>query len=469
MMRREDTYCNPLPVENYPRGADGPDRENQLDYRSMADPTVLYFEGKWYMYPTYRMAYVSDDMVHWRHAPIEPANVGPAPTVALHRGRFLLTACGAPLYASDGPLGPFTSLGAFRRLDGSEMRVADPMIFVDDDDRLYLYWGLGDPGIFGVELDGGDPTRFLGEPVCLLAFDPAHTWERFGDDNQDAGRSSLEGAWMIKANGRYYLTYAGPGTCYRTYAMGAYVSDEGPLAGFRYQARNPILRTTSGLMKGPGHGCIVKAPDGQLWAYYTSVLCYAHKFERRIGLDPAGIDEDGNLYVSGATDTPQYMPGILPAPQAGNAAPLVPLTFANPVSASSCAPGRDAVYATNDTLLDWWQPDAADPDPTLTVALRAWYDVSAIRVLWRDVGMDFATGALPGPFRYVVEGEGESGWQVLLDASQNAVDINCDYRTFAPAKVSRVRLRITGWPRGIAPGVMNFTAFGIHAGRLEGA
>lgn len=274
---------------------------------------------------------------------------------------------------------------------------------------------------------------------------------------------------MLKANGRYYLTYAGPGTCYRTYAVGVYVSEEGPLQGFRYQERNPILSATSGLMKGPGHGCIVKDPQGRLWAYYTSTLCYAHKFERRIGLDPAGIDEEGSLFVNGPSDTPQYLPGVLSAPEKGNGAALLPLTFSNPVEASSSAPGRDAVYAVNDTLMDWWQPDAGDATPTLTVSLRAWYTVSASRILWRDVGLDYEAGTLPGPFQYSIEGKTKQGWRTVLDASGNDADINCDCRAFEGAQVCEVRLRITGWPCGIAPGVMSFAVFGTYASRLEGA
>lgn len=434
----------------------------------MADPTVLFYDGKWYMYPTYQMAYVSEDMVNWRHVPITPGNVGAAPTVAAYRGKFWLTANGAPLYRADHPLGPFDEMGPFQKRDGSVIRVNDPMIFADDDDHLYLYWGLSDPGIFGVELCGEDPTQFVGDPVRLITFDPAHVWERFGDHNQDTGRSSLEGAWMIKEGGRYYLTYVGPGTCYRTYAMGAYVSQEGPLSGFQYQQRNPILSATSGFMKGPGHGCIVKDPQGRLWAYYTSVLGYAHKFERRIGLDPVGIDTQGNLFVLGPSDTPQYLPGIVDAPEQGNDTQLLPLTFSNPVQASSCAPGRDAVYAVNDTLIDWWQPDGAGAFPTLTVSLRAWFTVFASRIVWRDVGLSYEKGALPGPFRYIIEGETRRGWVKLLDASGNTEDINCDYRTFAGAEARRVRLRILGWPKGIVPGVMSFTVFGVHFARMEG-
>lgn len=462
------TYCNPLPVENYPHVRRQPTAISKGDHRSMADPTVLYHKGKWYMYPTYDLAYVSEDMVHWSHHPIEPRNIGDAPTAVVFRGKVYMAANQSSLFVGDSPLGPFHELGAFRLPDGTPLRVNDPMLFADDDGRLYLYWGLSDPGIFGAELDGDHPTQLICDPVRLLAFDPAHEWEWFGEYNQEPGRSSIEGSWMLKVNGRYYLTYVGPGTCFRTYSMGAYVSDEGPLSGFRYQKRNPILRTLHGMMKGPGHGCIVQAPDGQLWAYYTSIVCYADRFERRIGMDPAGIDENGELFVHGASDVPQWMPGQKERPELGNDVPVWPLTFGNPAFASSCAPGRDAIYAISDTLLDWWQPSQADESPTLTVALRGCYRVSSFRVIWRDVGINFEQGRLPGAFQYAVEGLTEGGWETLFDASRNETDINCAYHECTPKDVTEVRLRILGSPKGIEPGVLNFTAFGVYVRRTEG-
>lgn len=420
------------------------------------------------MYPTYDLAYVSEDMVHWRHHPIEPRNIGDAPTAIMYHGKTYMAANQSALFVADSPLGPFRELGMFRLLDGTQIRVNDPMLFADDDDRLYLYWGLSDPGIFGAELSAADPTQLICEPIRLIGFDSSHPWEWFGEYNQESGRSSIEGSFMIKLDGRYYLTYAGPGTCFRTYAMGAYVSDEGPLSGFRYQTRNPILRTLHGIMKGPGHGCIVQAPDGQLWAYYTSILCYADRFERRIGMDPAGIDENGELFVCGASDVPQWMPGQKKRPELGNDVPVWPLTFGNPVFASSCEPGHDAIYAISETLLDWWQPAGQDETPTLTVALRGCYCVSSMRIIWRDVGISYEEGRLPGAFQYVVEGLTADGWQTLLDASENRTDINCDYREFPCREVTQVRLRIMGSPDGIAPGVMNFTVFGVYTHRTEG-
>ncbi len=59
----------------------------------------------------------------------------------------------------------------------------------------------------------------------LFASDsPLGPWE-IGGNNEDWKKGFIEGSWMIKLNGRYYLTYSCSGTEYYNYAMGAYISD----------------------------------------------------------------------------------------------------------------------------------------------------------------------------------------------------------------------------------------------------
>jgi xylan 1,4-beta-xylosidase len=66
-----------------------------------------------------------------------------------------------------------------------------------------------------------------------------HGWERFGQDHcacWGPGRPSpsyMEGAWMTKVRGRYYLQYGAPGSEFNAYANGTYVSDK-PLGPFTY-------------------------------------------------------------------------------------------------------------------------------------------------------------------------------------------------------------------------------------------
>ena len=85
--RAANTGCNPLPIPQIPRGKDDwypfehgmfshenkPESVKGPDYRTVSDPTVFYHDGKWYLYPSYGMAWVSEDFANWKHVRTEPA------------------------------------------------------------------------------------------------------------------------------------------------------------------------------------------------------------------------------------------------------------------------------------------------------------------------------------------------------------------------------------------------------------
>ncbi len=476
------TWCNPLPLPQCPRGTDGwdvmePTGETPADYRSVSDPSVLYENGKWYLYPSYGMAYVSTDFVTWKHIRTNPYNMKYSPVVIPFRGRYLMTSHSHGLYTADSPLGDFTYLSDFLLPSGETMRPADPALFADDDGRLYLYCIGARPGshrnttitgTYGVELDPENPCRCLTELQCLFEFNPAHAWERFGEKRQDPYCGWLEGQWMYKRNGRYYLVYASAATEYTKYCMAAYISDEGPLTGFRVQKHNPITESHSRLIAGAGHGCVVDGPGDTIWAFYTLSVGCTHMYERLVGMDLLAINEEGELYAPhGVTDTPQFAPGSRPDPVTGNDAGLYPLTARQRgrVTASSAAPGRNGFYALDESLLTYWQPEEGDAVPTLTVDLQAPYLVSALRILWRDVGLDYEGGVLPGPYGYLLEGKvsGENDtWISVWDRRDNREDSNVVYAEFPSVSIEKVRLVITSHPVGITPAVMDFTVFGIR-------
>ena len=80
---------------------------------------------------------------------------------------------------------------------------------------------------------------------------------------------------------------------------------------------------------------------------------------------------------------------------------------------------------------------------------------------WRDCGMDVERGAKPGAFQYRVEAFCADGkWKTVVDASQNRRDLLVDYRETEPVKASAARLVVLGAPKGIVPGVVDFSPFG---------
>jgi xylan 1,4-beta-xylosidase len=456
------TYCNPLPLPSYPvvRAAPG-----GLDYRSLADPTVIKYGGKWYLYPSYEMAWVSEDLINWEHVPMKLSGAGRgspfAPTVLEHNGSFYLTANGTGLYRSSDPLGPWEYAGDIKDQNGKKVIWVDPMLFADDDGKIYAYYGSGNEGIWAVELDPLDLTRFRAPARNCFRFEPSHLWERWGEKNEFDDRSWIEGAWVTKNNGRYYLQYSAPGTEWKNYSVGVYTSTS-PLGPFTYDARNPILCDRGGLINGTGHHSVVEGPDGGLWAIYTVLYRNRHKFERRLALDPVGFDRRGNMVFNGPSETPQWAPGVKKDAWLGNDAGSIPLSIDKDISASTTSPGRDAVYAIDNNVRTWWEAQEGDPKPSLKVDLGREFSIEAARILFSDAHLDSKKGVLPGPFQFKLEASSDDVvYRIVWDKTKNTGDRNIEYGEF-PAQRSRyVRLTVTGGPSGLPVGILEFTVFGV--------
>ena len=488
--QKGQTYCNPLPLPFYQRGVEcskpsykGP------DYREMADPAVLRFEGRWYLFPSAGMLWHSDDMVEWTHRPIEPFAPGYAPAVAV-KGEWIYLSFSweaSEIWRAKHPFGPWERLGVqgndadgnrtfLRDHKGKPVRWGDPCLFVDDDQRIYCYcnlarergpeeasrWKLApeEGVIFGVRLRDDDPSQFAEEPVKLIKFDPALRWERKGEFNQSSKHPVLEGPWMNKIGGRYYLQYSANCTENRNYALGCAIGDS-PLGVFKRQSRNPILIHKGGLVNGCGHHSIVEGPDSTLWCFYTTLIRIRHLYERRIGMDPAGIDANGELFISGPSETPQLAPGAIAHPENGNGLELVPLSVNCPVSASSHTEGRNPEYAVDDCIRTWWQAADSPLPQWLEVDMEDEYRVHSARTIFGDVGLDYKEGVAPAPYRYRILGSlDRKTWETLCDKSQNQEDRHIAFDLLRESSARFIRLEMLEVPRGMKTAVLEFSVFG---------
>ena len=458
-------YCNPLPMPIGPGG------------NASGDVTVLEEGGKYYMYCTGGGAWVSDNLLNWEFHAVQGVPV--APDIVKYQGKFYLSGNSDNLFVADNPLGPFQDLGPFKNTGPVEEGWNggfDTKIFVDDDGQPYLFWpGRGISGIYGVRLDPKDLTRFAEKPVHLFGFNPMHAWERYGEKNEYPGVAWIEGPWVIKRDGIYYLEYSASGTQWKTYAEGYYTATS-PLGPYTYAPNNPLLRKTEGLVTGTAHGSIVQAPDGEWWQFYTIVLSNPPG-GRRIGMDRVHFDGDGLMSCT-VTDSPQPAPGVRVNP---DAKPSIPVTI-NKMRAmnalSKCSSEQDgypAAYAVDDYSGTLWRPAADDVQPQLTIELSPatrfdvvqLFQVDGMRVLFGSGarrGFGMRGGALPVyRFRLETSPDGES-WQTVLDRTGNAVARDTFYDDFPPVRARFVRLTVTDWPKDAPLGVIDFTVFGYADG-----
>jgi beta-xylosidase len=273
-----------------------------------ADPHVIRYQGKYYLYPTtdsrgYEV-YISTNLVDWELHPqkvFEDARGGVwAPDVwhnAKGDGKFYLyyTVGRGTKYigvaVADGPLGPFVDKGLLAT------NAIDAHLFQDDDGRLYLYY---------VNLAGGfkilvtrmkDPLTREGEAVEVIR--PTDAWEK-------ASGQVTEGPFVLKRNGVYYLMYSGSGADSPFYAVG-YATAKSPLGPFTKFPGNPIAQR-GGNVLGPGHHCVIAAPDGKLWMVYHQKASTNIGWDRFLAIDPLWFDAQGVLHVKTTRGTDEPAP-----------------------------------------------------------------------------------------------------------------------------------------------------------------
>ena len=312
--KTQRTYCNPVDIDytymSHYRA------ERDVSYRSGADPAVVNFKGKYYMFVTRSHGYwVSEDMGSWRF--IRPVSWyfsgSNAPAAAVRDGKVLVygdPSGRGPIIETDNPeLGDWKTNFAVLNPPGG---IQDPNIFVDTDGRVYLYEESSNKWpIRGVELDPDNYYIPKGEQVDLFNLHPDnHGWERFGQDHRSDVAPFIEGPWMVKHDSTYYLMYGAPGTQWNVYADGVYTSDN-PLGPFTYAPYNPVAYKPGGFLNGAGHGSAVMDNNGNHWHFSTMAISVNFKFERRIGMYPAGFEENGQMYVNTAYgDYPHYLPDV---------------------------------------------------------------------------------------------------------------------------------------------------------------
>jgi hypothetical protein len=269
----------------------------------------------------------------------------------------------------------------------------DPALFKDDDGQWYLYWGSSNIfPMYGQKIAFGDGKLVYqthAEPMLKLHPDQ-HGWERFGQDHcacWQPGKPSpsyMEGAWMTKHGGHYYLQYGAPGTEFNVYANGTYVSDS-PLGPFQYAPYNPVAYRPGGFAEGAGHGSTFRDNAGNWWNTGTSWIGYNWGMERRIVMYPAKFYADGQFAVSTRFgDFPHYAPKSKFDDPDSLFTGWMLLSYRKPVVPSSTRTGFGTGAVTDEDPRTFWVAASNSPGQTLTLDLGAPKTVRAVQVNFAD-------------------------------------------------------------------------------------
>ena len=467
---RMDTYCNPLNVDYtymiYNSSKD-------ISYRSGADPAVVEFRGEYYMFVTRSWGYWhSKDLLNWDFITPEKWYFEGCNAPAAHNYKdSILYVCGNPSGAMSILYTDNPKRGDWKAVPSVLHDLQDPALFIDDDERAYMYWGSSNRWpIRGKELDM--KNKFLPiakKPDSLLFLRPdIHGWERFGENHTSDIKPFIEGAWMTKHNGKYYLQYAAPGTQFNVYGDGVYVG-KSPLGPFQYAAHNPFCYKPGGFATGAGHGSTVCGPGGIYWHFGTIHLSINYKFERRLCMFPTFFDEDGVMYSDTYFgDYPHYSPDqVSRQTTSGGFRGWMLLSYGKPVKASSQLESYPVENVTDENLKTFWVAGKNDDKQWVEIDLEEVSDVYALQLNFFDYEETGFWGRMPNlRQRYLVEASVDGArWRVLVDYRNSFRDAPHNYIELdQPIEARYIRYRHHYVPgKNLAMG--NIRVFGLGRGK----
>lgn len=447
-IKRYSTYCNPIDIDysymSHNRAT------NKVSYRSGADPAIVNFKGKFFMFVTRSHGYwMSEDMSNWKF--IKPQswyfNGCNAPAAVVKDGSILVygdpSGRGAIIQTDNPELGDWkTNYAVLNTPNG----IQDPDLFLDDDGRMYLYEESSNKfPIRVVELDTKNYYVPIGEQKDLFNLHPEkHGWERFGQDHNSDIDPYIEGPWMVKHNNTYYLEYGAPGTQWNVYADGVYTSSS-PLGPFEYAPYNPISYKPGGFLKGSGHGSTVKDNKGNYWHYSTMAISVNYKFERRIGMYPAGFEENGQMYVNTAYgDYPHFLPDAKVENHKERFTGWMLLSYNKPVKTNSPLVKKeinvvdesdsgymlgqikefDIAKINDEEIRSYWVSEYNDDSIYVEVDLEKEMDVHAIQINFQDFNSSIYGRPENLKHQFVLQSSLDGkNWKNIADYSKNTKDM----------------------------------------------
>ncbi len=478
------TYCNPInidygfcPIPNFVQNG---------KHRATADPIISVYDNKYFMFSTNQWGYWwSNDMKDWKFISrkfLRPWNnvydelCAPASVVL---GDSLLVIGSTQekkfsLWYSTNP----TKDDWHVAVDSFQVGAWDPGFLLDDDNRLYIYWGSSNfYPIYGQELDRKTfaPKGAIIPLIHLV--DSVHGWERFGEHQDNTFlKPFMEGAWMNKHNGKYYLQYGAPGTEFSGYGDGVYVSDK-PLGPFTYQKHNPFSYKPGGFARGAGHGATYQDNFKQWWHISTIAIGVKNNFERRLGIWPAQIDHDGILYSNTSYgDYPHYIPNKNANHDESQFTGWMLLNYNKPVQVSSTLSAFTANNAVDENLKTYWSATTGNAGEWIQTDLGKISTVKAIQINYADEGSELMGKYTNIYHQYEMYASLDGKlWTLIIDKTKNKTDVPHDYvelevpikarfikmvnKHMPDGKFAMAGLRVFGKSAGANPGsVQNFVA-----------
>lgn len=207
-----------------------------------------------------------------------------APHVAEHDGRFFLYYSAKPDIAledgksglclavatADAPQGPFRDIGKPLQCGDGFINI-DPMSFDDPaSGKRLLYWGSGFGPIKVRELAADRISFNADAPVIDLV--PV-----IADEDPANYQRLVEGAWVVRRDGYYYLFYSGDNCCgpkaHYAVMVARSRSATGPFETLAQAtgAKNSVILEADARWIAPGHNSVIEDSAGRSFIAYHAV------------------------------------------------------------------------------------------------------------------------------------------------------------------------------------------------------
>jgi len=466
------TFCNPINIDyGY---TPIPNFANWGKHRATADPVIVNYKGDYFLFSTNQWGYwYSNDLSDWKFVSrkfLRPWNKSYdelcAPGVGVIGDTLFVF---GSTYTSNFSIWMSTNPKANEwkpLVDSFEIGGWDPSFFTDDDGKLYMYNGSSNRyPLYGIELDRQTfkPKGTRKEVYFLESW--RYGWQRFGEYMDDTFLDPfIEGAWMTKHNGKYYLQYGAPGTEFSGYADGVALGNE-PLGWFANQS-DPLSLKMGGFARGAGHGATFQDNWKNYWHISTIAISSKNNFERRLGIWPAGFDKDDVMYCNTAYgDYPHYLPTGAANHLESRFTGWMLLNYKKPVRVSSTLGGFHPNNAVDENIKTYWSAKTGDKGEFLESDLLEVSTIHAIQVNFADQDVEFLGKSQNVSHQYnILASDDGKTWKTIVDKSNNIKDVPHDYIEFStPVKARFLKIDNIKMPTGKFA-LSGFRVFGKGAG-----
>ena len=371
-----------LPMEAETPSGRAPSSANPILPGYYADPSLVSYEGKHYIYATLDPwggktlgCWESTDFKNWSYRelnwPTRAACTSPtsgsadvwAPSVVRHPdGRFVMAiSVGNEVWmgVAPHPLGPWSNVLGDRPFVVKDYKpgfhMIDAELFVDDDKAVYVYWGSG---------YGWKNGR------CWMAR-LSDDLKSFAEEPRDVTPANyFEGPFMVKRHGKYFLTYSQGVTIKDTYQVHYAVGDN-PYGPFVEAKNSPILVTDRTLnVVSPGHHAIFREGDKDYILYHRHSIPFNPKFiGRQTCVDEMHINPDGSI----AKIVPSHAgPALVQGRAESRSLALVAAASASSQNSELTAPA----FVTDDNYATQWSAASKEKGAWLQLDLGSVKDIT---------------------------------------------------------------------------------------------